>query len=400
MITQELSILFAGINATLDTVKKTNELYEPVIAYNFNPLNFFYPGENKTSEILAFFLDLNETHAQKDVFLKAFVNILGLKFSLSNYHSIKVKTEQITHNGRRIDICISFDGHKFGIGIENKIWAVDQYMQLQDYEEYLRTTYDNYLLVYLTPWGKHPSEGSISKELFQKLEGSQKIKILAYDNDIFNLLHEWGSVSQSERVRYFLKDFQQFLQQEINEETFMNEHALINKYILETGNTAKNVELALSIADASEHLKTELLQLLNMQLKDVAESLSLDFQFTTQLNQAYSGFRFYHPVLNKYNLAIVFEFEYSQLRHLYYGLARPDNTRPINEQFISQFQSLIFNAVGTTKHNENWAYWKYFNEIRVWGKTEFIQIANGELKETIRQKLVEILQMLTGINAL
>jgi len=180
----------------------------------------------------------------------------------------------------------------------------------------------------------------------------------------------------------------------------MNEHTLINKYILETGNIAKNVELALSIAEASESLKTELLQLLHTQLKEVANTLSLDLQFTTELNRAYSGFRFYHPILNKYNLAIVFEFEYSQLRHLYYGLARPNNNQPINEQFLTQFQAKLFKAVGANEHNENWAYWKYLNEIRNWGKSEFIQIANGELKEIIKQKVVEILRMLTEIGVL
>jgi len=70
---------FSGLSATIKSVKEVQKLYNHQLAFNFNSLNFLRPGENKYSEILAFFLNPKEVHGQGNIFLKLFLKNLVWK---------------------------------------------------------------------------------------------------------------------------------------------------------------------------------------------------------------------------------------------------------------------------------------------------------------------------------
>jgi hypothetical protein len=110
------------MNKSIEQVKvllqKHRELLEEnnaTEAYNFNVFNFFKIGENKTSEILAYFLDPNETHGQGDVFLRSFMeDVLKLNREFES-NKVRVKCEKIIENNRRLDIRIDLGDYTIAI---------------------------------------------------------------------------------------------------------------------------------------------------------------------------------------------------------------------------------------------------------------------------------------------
>jgi hypothetical protein len=202
--------LLKVIESRISVHNEFKEAYEKQLAFDFNIFNFFSVGENKISEILAYFLNPNESHGQGNAFLLKFLEYL--KNDLEDEELVSIKCEEKTDAGRKIDIFLRFKSN-YIIAIENKIWAGDQYKQLRDYNKYLASeSKDNYLLIYLNPYGHSPDNKSIcEKELAELLE-KNKIQIWKYTEKIFELLYLWISVSEADNVSFFLRQFKKFLE--------------------------------------------------------------------------------------------------------------------------------------------------------------------------------------------
>lgn len=97
--------LIKEMSSVLKIHKEYMEAYNHKLAIGFNVFNFFDVGENKTSEILAYFLNPKEKHAQGDVFLDSFLKLLPENVKTNNeLRNAKVKCEYTIDNNRRIDI--------------------------------------------------------------------------------------------------------------------------------------------------------------------------------------------------------------------------------------------------------------------------------------------------------
>jgi len=243
-----------GLSSTIRTVKNVQELYEPVNAFRFNLFNFWYPGENKLSQLLAFFLDPKQTHGQGDTFLNIFLNKFNLSQFVSDTNNIRVKCEHALTFQRRIDILISFYNDGFAIAIENKFGAPDQGNQLHDYANYLKANFKQHILFYLTPKGQRPSEASISSENFDTYVDEGSMQAISYTENIIDLIHDWGLACRAERVRHFLNDFEQYFKQELIGDTFMNEHKIVADYAL---STQENLAAAFETFKAFDTVKDE-----------------------------------------------------------------------------------------------------------------------------------------------
>ena len=110
MITQiekpsSLAEFYSGLDATLKTAKRIHRIFDADLAIAFNPLmQFFHVGENKLSEILAFFLDPNESHGQGRLFIDSLLKAFELEESVGQFFSCRVKTEKSTPDYRRLHI--------------------------------------------------------------------------------------------------------------------------------------------------------------------------------------------------------------------------------------------------------------------------------------------------------
>jgi PD-(D/E)XK nuclease superfamily len=93
-----------------------------------------YPHfENVCSNILAFYLQPINEHGFGTLFLDVLAKLIDKEIVIGG-QSIEVKREELTKNGKRIDLVI--ESENFVVGIENKIFA-GLYSPFQEYSEHL-----------------------------------------------------------------------------------------------------------------------------------------------------------------------------------------------------------------------------------------------------------------------
>jgi hypothetical protein len=121
-------------------------------------------------------------------------------------------TAYISRSLRRMDIAIDFN-KEFAIVIENKPWAGDQKDQIKDYRENLEKEYNGkYFLLYLSPYGNPPSSWSIDEDLRKSLEDEKKLMTISYF-DIKKWLEICYKECKAEKVRWFLRDFTDYVEE-------------------------------------------------------------------------------------------------------------------------------------------------------------------------------------------
>jgi len=245
----ELTTFFSGLDVGLNGLREVRAAYDEQIAFDFNTLRFFGIGERTVSQILAFFLNRDETHGQKTAFLQTFLEHFNLAGStralLSKDETIAVECEDPTEAKRLIDITVSFKNANFVIGIENKLYAQDQKNQVLHYcDELNRRTHGNYKLLYLTPEGHAPSKESITEDALRAL--SDKVLVISYRRHIVPLLSKYETVCRADDVRGFIRQFQQYIRQtylgesSMGEITFYSEHVRKNPEILRHADALRN----------------------------------------------------------------------------------------------------------------------------------------------------------------
>lgn len=132
------------------------------------------------------------SHQQRELFLDTFLqNILNLKVGYGQFSGFEIYEEFPIANGR-IDLLMRYNyaGKKYGIVIENKIYAQDQKSQLFRYYDYLKTILkiekENIHIVYLSPWAIQPSDDSLEIIGSEKVDEELRahLKIIGYHRDI------------------------------------------------------------------------------------------------------------------------------------------------------------------------------------------------------------------------
>jgi hypothetical protein len=377
---------FSGLSAKIESVKDFQKLYNPVMAFNFNAFNFFRPGENKISEILAFFLDPSQTHGQGDKFLELFLKNVNLnhKISLKDFIDVKCECEHRLPNQRRIDILITFDDDKYGIAIENKIWARDQKEQLKDYNIYLEEKFGkNYTLLYLTPYQNEPSNESIEIEIYNQLKEIGHLQIIGYTDEIIDCVNEWAMHCKADRVRVFLLDFEQYLKSEF----FMEENKIIANYAIKS---SENLEVAFGTFQALNEIKKQLLDLFKEQIKEIADANNLEYGIS--LEHEYPHFRFFNKSWKYIN--ITFQFSSKSFNDLMLGIGingESDRDEPISISAELKYSILQkFNA--SAAKGPWWIFDKNFDEsFRHWNNNSlpWIEIQNKKMMKRIEISVKE-----------
>ncbi len=252
------------MKARLDAFRAHMKVVEPKIAPRFNTFNYLRRDEYGMSRIIADLLDPCGDHAQGDVFLRAFLERFWPGQSLSGTGDKPVVgLEVITHNQRRLDIQVKFNGGQTVLGIENKIrYAPDQENQVKDYLEHVRLEHlkangsaGSYLLIYLTPDGYEPSAYSMGVANDEKntfLDEQREHLGMLGCRDLAEWLRDCVGLCESLRVQAFLNDLVRFIKTSILGESDMNEQALIVDAAMESG---KHVEMALQVAHAAAEIR-------------------------------------------------------------------------------------------------------------------------------------------------
>ena len=163
----------------------------------------FSEDEKTCSRILAFYFNPLEEHGLKDMFLKAFINVLDNKglikrdnFSFDNVEIIRelqTNTEK-TDSENRIDIVIR--SKDYVIGIENKVNDNVDHNDLNDYSNKLNELASNVIKIVF------------SKKKQNKMDYSSGFSIIKYSEFAIELEKEMEKVKDKQSVWYlFLEEF-------------------------------------------------------------------------------------------------------------------------------------------------------------------------------------------------
>lgn len=218
MHAKDVGRFLEGLSVFLRHSRRVSETLNRQVAVGFNVVDYIRPDENRLSDILSSLLNPMGKHGQGGTFLDAFLRMAGWQGEACDPGETRVAREVATthiHNRlRRIDVEVSFAG-RAGLGIENKPWAEDQRDQVKAYCEHLQRKYSgSYLLVYLTGTGRGPSEVSIPTVDLDALTDQGKVKILHICPDLCCWLAECEAACCADRVRWFLRDLRQYLEQQ------------------------------------------------------------------------------------------------------------------------------------------------------------------------------------------
>jgi hypothetical protein len=370
---RDIEAFYSTVKTKVDITNQFRHLYGKTLSPDFNAFSFWHIDENKVSEILAFLLNPKGTHDQGDIFLKLFVQKFDLKFEYNANDKIIVKCEHITDKNRRIDILISKNDNESIIGIENKIYAgtADQNNQVIDYLAYLAGRSADYCLFYLAPAEKRIGEHSLSKKDFESYTSEKKLRMISYEFDIIELIHSFALHCESERVRFFILEFEKKLRQMFMGEESINDNKFITGHILEN---VENLELSFKIMKGLNEAKMQLQNQFKNELKDIGEQFDLE---VNDLKLTPKSWRKYH---------ITFSYESSGIL---YGLTRvnEDKNKPGLKEVQDLFPSVKFTSTPW------WPMWAYFYEGINYNEQFWLDIKSGKARDRAKE-FVEKLQPL------
>ena len=250
--------------------------------------------ENTHSAIIAEFLNPNGTHGLKSKLLKKFIELFAedkIKNSF-NYEKAKVHTEYSTTYGR-IDILIE-DNNRNAIIIENKIYAVDQYEQLNRYNTYAQN-YNNYQIFYLTLCGDKASEHS-GKDV--------KYTCLSYEKQIIEWMEYCTKIAvHFPMVRETINQYINHIKTLTNQDMDTKNREELVKMIVDSQQYIKS---ASEVHQIWEACKQEIINRIKYKLPKIGEELGLKPHIGDNLGASGTGFWFKKP---EWDYSILFWFE-------------------------------------------------------------------------------------------
>lgn len=181
--------------------------------------------ELKHSALIANLLDPKGSHGCGDAFLRAFFEI-ALKGTAYPFESSTPPHSCTEHyigpiagdTGGRIDILVK--SSRYGLIIENKIYAGDQDKQLTRYDNYSKKTFGagKYLLAYLTLYGYDATKESTSTKSAEEVGYLR----LSYAEDILRWLEQCARLADNkplvrESLNQYIRTIKQLTYQDMNQ---------------------------------------------------------------------------------------------------------------------------------------------------------------------------------------
>jgi hypothetical protein len=356
------------------------EKLEQATGERFNIFQILRIASNEVtthSPVLAELLDPRGRHGMGSRFLELFLHQLSLdlnpKVQVQSEYWAGPKTEVA---GGRLDIFIH-DAQGRQLVIENKIYSTDKDHQLSRYLQ----SFPHAQVLYLTLDGSPPTERLTNKRL----------RCISYTGEIIPWLETCRKEAAHlplvrETLTQYINLLKSLAGQNLNA-TMQNE---ITKSILQTPET---LDAYFTLLRSKDAVASQLIQLLHAQCQQIAESLHLQLESDpNSLSSTYGGLFFYDQNMKDQNLCVGFEFEYSELRKPYFGIAywnpvaTPDRT-PVTTQFEQ-----VFGQTGTpTIYWPAWQYWP--GRENWWNDGTLRDILSGVFKKELQDKIDKLVNI-------
>jgi hypothetical protein len=251
-LSEKLNLFFTGLEAGLKSLREVRSAFDEEVAFDFNPLGLFYINENLVTDVLAYFLNPEGKHGQKDRLLKVFLKEVGADGAITGLRAptkVTVSTQFRTEKGRPIDTVITFGGNEFIIGIENKVfYAVDQEKQIHDYVLDIEAKSNKkFLMLYLSPRGEGPSVNSIDPDVLKEYKDEKnQFKIIPFcctedKVSVLSILKAMADAARADSVRSFLKVFIKYLETHFQGGTTVAEQNYVEDYLMKHPDFIKEI---------------------------------------------------------------------------------------------------------------------------------------------------------------
>ncbi|NLZ95198.1 MAG: PD-(D/E)XK nuclease family protein [Bacteroidales bacterium] len=341
----------------------------------FNPIDFWWIDERKVMQILAFLLNPSESHEQGDRYLSHFIKKFGLDFfTYQRRDKIEVKSSFLTNERKRIDLVIYKNSFEMAIAIVNRAAMNRNRLQreLEHYTDYLwNRTGDDYCLIHLSPADRRRvSPDRLSVEEQKELERSKKLKYLTYEEHLIDCVAEFGEITESVRVRSFLKDFEKTMRSK-----YMGEKDLeVREAMVEMINKSqRNLDLSFMVSNSLPEVKRKLKERFNSQMNSLGRELKLDAKHESDRVWLKPKSWKYHYISYSYEDGNIF-----------FGMTQ-DKREENKNKFNGVLSHLNENLEGGFQYSEWWPAYKYLYKDIDSNPDFWKAIRNGKAKQEIKR---------------
>ncbi|MBX2965653.1 MAG: PD-(D/E)XK nuclease family protein [Cyclobacteriaceae bacterium] len=361
----------------------------------FRVLNLSTSETRTHSAFLAELFNPKGSHGQGSVFLKLFVEQLGIKdFDFKN-GSVEIEKfagyiDADYQEGGRIDIVIT-DNNGQGIIIENKIYAGDQKNQLLRYQRFGKNKFINHHLIYLTLFGSEPSPWSLGKEPVDDIDSLNDFKRISYKEDIVN----WLNTCKKEATHHPLlrETITQYINllKELTGQTMDNQlRNEITERIIKGGEESIKAIFEIHHSVYPSLVKTlndTLLEKLPSWGKELAKKHELKEPLIEgSLGKDEGGIYFSKDTWSK--VMIGFGFENNKF---FYGICRTKS----DIEVPAELQYLIQQRLGEASQTTAWPWWQWYSESY---EQTLIDGHTGELLRRIDFIILDFRKKLEGLS--
>ena len=272
----EVQTLINAVSQKIHALETAQALYSRQLSPDFNTFDYITTDELGLSRILAALLDPQGSHAQQETFLRLFIeHCLSDMYKapewqifLDNVDKTKVFVEQVTSRSnslRRMDICLQCQvgENSYGICIENKPYAGDQFEQLKDYAVELEERHPKaWHLVYLNESDNGPSEYSIKADDLKALTDDKRFTHLRF-SELLGWLKACQVECQNYSVSEFIAQLIKFIQKQFMGIEDMNEDNAVLEIIR---NNSESIDASIKVSNTVDQMKKELVKKLKTDL--------------------------------------------------------------------------------------------------------------------------------------
>lgn len=322
----ELTRFLSHISVWDTLNRQANERYQSKLAPNFRLFGLFRCDEMTLSRCLAFLLDPKEAHGQGELFLSKFLQILPESLSFPNLREAKIYTEYTMPGSRRLDLLLTSSNS--AIGIENKPWAEDRLLQLYDYAKWMngRHAQNHWLLIYLC--NNEISE----KTLPSNSDPSLKKGVFPFTFYRFTeWLEECALHVTALQVRVFIDELAQFVRENINGESNMDDQSKLTQLIL---SSPENIRATFLAASSLRNIKIQMWKDFLKELRSQLTLLEVNLTNNDGLldGKKETGFNIIFQPGDRF--ALRWQFEYSNYKGLCFGIVNLDEVELVKNAVL------------------------------------------------------------------
>lgn len=406
---EELQTLINKVIKKTDALKTAQSLYSRQLAPDFNTFNFINTDELGLSQILADLLNPKGSHGQQEIFLQLFIeHCLPTVYKadkwqdfINNIEETKVLLEVVTSKSnslRRMDIYLQchVGDDSYGICIENKPYAVDQFEQLKDYAIELEKRHSKaWHLVYLNQSEEGPSTYSVDEKMLDSWIAANRYSHLRF-SDLIDWLKACQVECQNHSVSEFLAQLIKFIQKQFMGIEDMSESNAVLEIIKQNPET---INASMKVFSSIEYMKKDLVAKLKRQLLE--KSLKPEYQFNIENKNIDINYEkiIFGTIKDIGTICFEFQTKYSRPFLGVRFLSKAVRDSNIASQYTSDVNNgLNKNIQGEVFKTSNWwpSYYKFQpygwqNSSQPWQMIHTGEMADKILKEVnvIRTALIE-----------